>query len=112
MGVDGKCHAPPDIPPGKRPSSYCTGGWVGHRTVLEACGITRPHRDSTPNRPDHSESLYRLRCLRQRPITNIKLFGLPGVSSIYLPTGIMYECRCVTSAGRIIRMEEFTTSAV
>jgi len=34
---------------------------VGPRAGLNGCGIFRPHRDTTPDRPGRSESLYRLR---------------------------------------------------
>jgi hypothetical protein len=33
---------------------------VGLRAGLERCGISRPHRDSIPDRPARSQSLYRL----------------------------------------------------
>ena len=33
--------------------------WVGPRAGLDRCGISRPHRNSIPDRPAHS--LYRLR---------------------------------------------------
>jgi hypothetical protein len=29
MGVFSKGHAPATLPPGKRPGTRCTGGWVG-----------------------------------------------------------------------------------
>jgi hypothetical protein len=47
--------------PRERPSTHCTGGWVGPRAGLDWCGKSRPHRDSIPDRPAHSHSLYRLR---------------------------------------------------
>jgi hypothetical protein len=36
------------IPRGKRPGTYCTGGWVCPRAGLEGCGKFRPHRDLIP----------------------------------------------------------------
>ena len=45
---------------GKDPGTHCTGGWVGPRAGLDRCGKSRLHRDSIPNRPAHSQSLYRL----------------------------------------------------
>jgi hypothetical protein len=33
---------------------------VGPRAGLDKCGKSRPHRDSTPDCPDRSQSLYRL----------------------------------------------------
>jgi len=37
-------------PRGKNPSKlpHCTGGWVGLRTDLDKCGISRLHRGSIP----------------------------------------------------------------
>ena len=61
MGVDGQRHAPAALPATKRPGTHCTGGWVGPRTGLDGCEKSRPHRDSIPDRPARSESLYRLR---------------------------------------------------
>ena len=44
--VDGQRHAPADLPPGKRPSIPCIGGWVGPRAGLDGCGKSRHNRDS------------------------------------------------------------------
>ena len=60
MGVGGQHHAPAVLRPGKRPGTQCIEGWVGPRTGLDECEKSRPHRDSIPDRPLHSESLYRL----------------------------------------------------
>ena len=38
--------------PRERPGTPCTGGWVGSRAG--------PHRDSIPDRPARSQSVYRL----------------------------------------------------
>jgi len=38
----------------ERPVTYPTGGWMGPRAGLEGCF----HRDSIPDRPSLSESLY------------------------------------------------------
>jgi hypothetical protein len=46
------------LPPRERPSTYFTGGWVGHRADLDRCGKSRPHRDLIPDRPARSQSLY------------------------------------------------------
>jgi hypothetical protein len=48
MGVGGQRHAPAALPPGERPGTHCTGGWVGPRVGLGRCGKSRPHRDSIP----------------------------------------------------------------
>jgi len=34
--------------PRKRPRTHCIEGWVGPRTGLDGCGMSRPHRDSIP----------------------------------------------------------------
>jgi hypothetical protein len=28
MGVGGQGHAPAALPPGRRPGTHCTGGWI------------------------------------------------------------------------------------
>jgi hypothetical protein len=48
MGVGGQHHASAGFPPGKRPVSHCTGGWVGPRADLDGRGKSRIHRDSIP----------------------------------------------------------------
>jgi hypothetical protein len=35
MGVGGQPHAPAALLPEKRPSTHCTGDWVGPRASLE-----------------------------------------------------------------------------
>jgi hypothetical protein len=42
---------------------------VGPTAGVDGCGKSRPHRDSIPNRPARSESLYRL--IYPGPITTI-----------------------------------------
>jgi hypothetical protein len=42
MGVGGQRHAPAALPPGNRPGTYCTGGWVGPRAGLDGCEKSRP----------------------------------------------------------------------
>jgi hypothetical protein len=63
MGVSGQHHAPAALlPPGKGPTgTHCTGGWVGPRAGLdtEARGkILCPRRESNPDRPARSQTLY------------------------------------------------------
>ena len=58
-GVSGQQHAPAALYPRERPGTNFTGGWVGHRAGLDG-GKSRPRRDSIPDRPAHSQSLYRL----------------------------------------------------
>jgi hypothetical protein len=36
---------PRPLYPQERPGTHCTGGWVGPRTGLDVCEISRPHRD-------------------------------------------------------------------
>ena len=38
MEVGGQRHALAALPPGKRPGTHFTGGWVGHRAGLDGCG--------------------------------------------------------------------------
>ena len=42
----------------ERPGTQCIGGWVGPRACLDGCSESRPHRDSNPDRPARSKSLY------------------------------------------------------
>jgi len=45
--------------PRERPGTHFTGGWVGPGLVWTG-RKSRPHRDSIPDRPAPSQSLYRL----------------------------------------------------
>jgi hypothetical protein len=45
MEVSGQRDAPAALPPGKRPGTRCTRGWVVPRAGLYGCEIFRPHRD-------------------------------------------------------------------
>jgi hypothetical protein len=47
-GVRGQRHAPAAPYPLERPSTHCTGDWVGLRAGLDRCGKSRPHRYSIP----------------------------------------------------------------
>jgi hypothetical protein len=58
-GVRGQRRTPAALPR-ERHSTHCIGGWVGPRAGLDGCGKSRPRRDSIPDRPARSESLYRL----------------------------------------------------
>jgi hypothetical protein len=60
LTLGGQRHAPAALPSGKRPGTLCIGGWVGPRSVMNGCGKSRPHRDSIPDHPTYSESLYHL----------------------------------------------------
>jgi len=59
-GACGQQHAPAVLYPPERPGTHFTGGWVGPRAGLDGCGKSHPHRDSIPDRPARSQSLYRL----------------------------------------------------
>ena len=39
---EGQRHAPAALYPQERPSTHCTGGWVGPRTGLDRCRKSRP----------------------------------------------------------------------
>jgi hypothetical protein len=46
MGVGGQHHAPPALPPGTSLGTHFRRGRVGSSTGPDACGKSRPHRDS------------------------------------------------------------------
>jgi hypothetical protein len=48
MVVCGQRHAPAALTPGKRPGTYCRGGWVGPTAGLDRCGKAHLHGDSIP----------------------------------------------------------------
>jgi hypothetical protein len=50
MGVGGQRHAPAALPLKKRPGTHCTGGWIGPKPGLDACGKSLLYRDSIPGR--------------------------------------------------------------
>ena len=79
MGVGGQCHALAALPPGRRPSIHCIGGWVGLRAGLEGCGKSRPPGIWSPDCPARSELLYRLH--------------YPGSPYTYVH---LYTCMCVS----------------
>jgi hypothetical protein len=56
----GSAPRPGRLHPLERLGTHCTGGWVGPSAGLDMCGKSRPHRDSIPDRPARSQSLYRL----------------------------------------------------
>jgi len=51
-GLSIQQHAPAALYTRERPGTHHMGGWVGR--------ISRPRRDSIPDRPARSQSLYRL----------------------------------------------------
>jgi hypothetical protein len=44
-GVGGQRHSLAALPPAKRHSTHCIGGWMGPRAGLEWCGRSRRRRD-------------------------------------------------------------------
>jgi len=75
MGVGTERHAPAVFPPEKRPSTHCTGGWVGLSDGLDECGISRPLNGiRSPARPAHSEALYRQRYPGPKTIFNTVIY--------------------------------------
>ena len=61
MGVGGQRLAPAALPPGKRPSTHCTGGWVGPRASLDGCENLALDGIRSLDGPSRIEALYRLR---------------------------------------------------
>jgi hypothetical protein len=62
MEVSGQLHAPAALPPEKDPpGTHWIGGWVGPRAGLDMVSKRpSPCRESNPDRPAHSQSLFRL----------------------------------------------------
>jgi len=46
--VRGQRHAPAALPPGNKPVTYFTGGWVGFGAGPDVSGELLPHRCSNP----------------------------------------------------------------
>jgi len=59
-GMSGQQYAPAALYPREKSGTHFTRGWVGPRTVVNGGGKSRPYRDSIPDRPARSQSLYRL----------------------------------------------------
>jgi hypothetical protein len=57
MVLGGQRHAPAALPPGKRPSTHRTVGWVGPSTGLDGCGKSLPHRDSILGFSNHDYAI-------------------------------------------------------
>ena len=68
-------HAPATLLPGNRQGTYFTCGWVYLVVDMNGWGKSHPSPTGvrTPNRPAHSESLYRLRYPGHRPNIKTKL---------------------------------------
>jgi hypothetical protein len=75
--VSGQQHVPAALYPGDRPSTHCTGGWVGSRVGLDGWKISPPSGIRSPDRPARSQSLYpisypahcMIKCLDNFPFT-------------------------------------------
>jgi hypothetical protein len=61
MGVGGQRHAPATLPPGKRTGTHCAGAGWAPGPVWTGAGNLSPTGIRSPDHPDRSESLYRLR---------------------------------------------------
>ena len=59
-GVRGQRHVPAALYPRERPGIHCIGGWLGPRAGLDRRGKSLLQRDSIPDRPARSQSLYGL----------------------------------------------------
>ena len=67
---------PRPLYPQERPSSHCTGGWVGPRAGLDGCGKSRSHRDSIPpHRP--ARSVVAIPTELSRPIFSYSILPFP-----------------------------------
>jgi len=91
--VGGQCHAPSALPPKKRPSAYCIGGWMGPRA--EAMYLysffnfgARKGGWSVP-RPGRLTSEKETRCLLYW-----RLDGPQGRSRVPLPLPSFSSSRC------------------
>jgi hypothetical protein len=51
MGLGGQHHVSAALPPAQINSTYCIGGSMGPRMVLDVCRKSRPYRDRPPDRP-------------------------------------------------------------
>jgi hypothetical protein len=61
MGVGGQHHALAALPTGKRLGTHSIGGWVGPRAGLDGYRKSLPIGIQSPDRPAHSQSLYKLK---------------------------------------------------
>jgi len=75
MTVGGQRHAPASLPPGKRPYTQCTWGWVSPKAGLEERWESGLHRDSTPepSSPDQNPN----HTLRNNPACSHDSESLP-----------------------------------
>jgi hypothetical protein len=58
MWVGGQRHAPAALPPGKKPCTHCTEGWVGHRAGLDGYEKFRPPPGFNPRTVQPVASRY------------------------------------------------------
>ena len=60
MGVGGQCLILTALPPAHRPSTYCTGGWLGLGDGLFGYGKSPPNDVQALECPIHEVTLYQL----------------------------------------------------
>jgi hypothetical protein len=65
----------PLSPPREGPGTHCTGGWVTPLLVWTGTENLAPIRIRSPDRPAHSQLLYRLSYTAHYLITSSKKFG-------------------------------------
>ena len=76
--------------PWERPSTHCTGGWVGLGAGLDRCENLDHTGFPSPDLPDRNESLYRLRYLS----SSLSIFKLQKkVTRIIVAIGNLDSCR-------------------
>jgi hypothetical protein len=72
--------------PRERPGTHCKGGWIGPRASLEGCRKSRLKGIRSPDRPAHSELLYRLRYAPLYNNTNYSVLFMTLIQSSTVPT--------------------------
>ena len=67
----GQRQAPAALYPREKPGTLCTGCWVGPRAGLNNWGKSRPTGILSPDRPAHSQSLYRMNYPAHRHVADL-----------------------------------------
>jgi hypothetical protein len=86
LTFDSQRHVPGALTPGKKPGTYCTGDWVGHRTGLGGCGDTHAENTTRVHRSPPLATTLRSRYIRCTPLHTISskptlILSSQGVSS-------------------------------
>jgi hypothetical protein len=89
--------------PRERPSTHCTGGWVGPGVGLDRCGKSRPTGLRSPDLPARGKSLYRLR----HPGSLISIESIPNL----LPNFYVYFTRKSLFQCELLKLNRFSRSA-